>query len=120
MCYHKSLTVTADELAASYDALMPESAHLPVYHATGFILPHWPILSRQQPQVFEAMQWGLLPRWTRGGEESEMQARTLNARQETIFEKPAFRGAAQSGQRCVIPVTGFFEWSAAAVVHEGG
>lgn len=35
---------------------------------------------------------------------------TFNARAESLTEKPMFRGALQAGQRCVIPLAGFWEW----------
>jgi putative SOS response-associated peptidase YedK len=35
---------------------------------------------------------------------------TYNAKSETVAEKPSFRGAMKNGHRCLIPVSGFFEW----------
>ncbi len=56
----------------------------------------------------EAVQfkWGLLPFWAK--DESQA-ARMINARSETIAEKPSFRSAFKS-RRCLIPASGFFEW----------
>ncbi|MCC6313135.1 MAG: SOS response-associated peptidase [Thermomicrobiales bacterium] len=54
------------------------------------------------------MQWGLLPRWRREGQRS---LAPINARAETLLEKPMFRGLVP-GQRCIVPVDGFFEWRA--------
>ena len=54
-----------------------------------------------------AMRWGFLPHWykaTNGG------PLLINARAETIAEKPAFRAACRE-RRCLIPATGFYEWS---------
>jgi putative SOS response-associated peptidase YedK len=112
MCYHKSLSVEADQLEAYYNAALPEKAEFgPVYHANAFHFPTWPILTRQEPGQFQYLQWGLVPRWVRSRDEAdEIRARTLNAKSETIFDKPSFRGAAGAGQRCLIPVTGFYEW----------
>lgn len=53
------------------------------------------------------MRWGFLPHWyktTSGG------PLLINARSETIAEKPAFRAAARE-RRCLIPATGFYEWT---------
>ena len=112
MCFHKSLAVTASELEARYAVKLPDSAHFePVYHANAWQLPTWPILTHQEPDRLQLMHWGLIPPWTKtGADASDIRTRTINARSETIYEKPSFRSAAKSGQRCLIPVTGFYEW----------
>ncbi|MAZ03655.1 MAG: hypothetical protein CMN56_11005 [Sneathiella sp.] len=50
--------------------------------------------------------WGLIPSWAKS---SEFSARMINARSETVAEKPAFRAAYKS-RRCLIPANSFFEW----------
>ncbi|AQG79504.1 SOS response-associated peptidase [Spirosoma montaniterrae] len=112
MCYHKSLNVTAADLQTRYDATMPEAERFqPVYHANAYEFPAWPIVTRQQPGQLQLMKWGLIPHWVKSpGDAAEIRTRTINARSETIYEKPSYRTAAQKGQRCLIPVTGFFEW----------
>lgn len=52
------------------------------------------------------MQWGLLPRWKREGQPS---IAPINARAETLLEKPMFRGLV-GGRRCIVPINGFYEW----------
>lgn len=54
----------------------------------------------------EAMLWGLIPAWSR---DPKMGARLINARSETVQEKPSFR-AAYKRRRCLIPSSGFYEW----------
>ena len=54
-----------------------------------------------------AMRWGLIPSWAK---DSSSSARMINARSETVHEKPAFRQAIRS-RRCIIPAHGYFEWS---------
>ncbi|MDA8528290.1 SOS response-associated peptidase [Opitutaceae bacterium] len=54
------------------------------------------------------MRWGLIPHWSKPGQGPS--APLINARSETITEKPSFRTAWKKGQRCAIPMTGFYEW----------
>jgi putative SOS response-associated peptidase YedK len=112
MCFHKSLNVKASELEARYEANLPASADFqPVYHANAYNFPVWPILTHEEPGRFQMMHWGLIPRWVKTNDDAtEIRTRTINARSETIYEKPSFRSAAQTGKRCLIPVTGFYEW----------
>ncbi|TAE29595.1 MAG: SOS response-associated peptidase [Cytophagales bacterium] len=119
MCYHTSLVTDQPTLETRFKArLTPDSSFRPTYHASAFGFPAWPILTRQEPGRFQGIQWGLIPRWVRSGEDADqLRAKTINARSETIYEKPSYRTAAQKGQRCLIPMTGFFEWHTAA--HPG-
>lgn len=55
------------------------------------------------------MRWGLIPFWAR---DASIGNRMINARSETVSEKPAFRQAIQK-RRCLIPADGFYEWESA-------
>ncbi|MEV6208421.1 SOS response-associated peptidase [Kitasatospora sp. NPDC051914] len=52
------------------------------------------------------LRWGLVPSWSK---DPSAGARMINARSETVHEKPAFRKAF-AARRCVIPADGYFEW----------
>ncbi len=54
--------------------------------------------------------WGLVPSWAR---EPVPGARMINARAETVHQKPAYRGPFRY-RRCIIPATGFYEWAEGA------
>ena len=70
--------------------------------------------THQVPAIFEVdgkrimakLQWGLIPTWAK---DPSIGSRMINARVETIFEKPSFRNAAAK-RHCIIPADGWFEW----------
>ncbi len=55
---------------------------------------------------FWPMRWGLIPSWAR---DESIGVKCINARSETIMEKPSFRGAVKY-RRCIVPANGFYEW----------
>lgn len=57
------------------------------------------------------LRWGLIPSWTK---DRKKIGSLINARAETLFEKPAFRQPMKS-KRCLMPMSGFYEWH-----QEGG
>jgi len=59
---------------------------------------------------FALMRWGLLPSWV---EEPKTFPLLINARGESVLDKPAFRNAMRR-RRCLIPTDGFYEWQAGA------
>lgn len=82
---------------------------LPLYHASGFSHPEILIYTDREPNFPEVATWGLIPNWVKDEEGvKKIWNNTLNARGETIFEKPSFRHAAKHN-RCVIYIDGFYE-----------
>ncbi len=81
----------------------------PVFHASAYAHPSFPILrDLQEPQV-ETRLWGLVPKWVKDKEQAtSIWNKTINARSETLLEKPAFRSAAKKG-RCLVVTDGFYE-----------
>lgn len=80
-----------------------------LYHAAGFSHPQLLIYPDNQPYKPTPSTWGLLPHWVKDDKQRmTFWNRTLNARGETIFEKPAFRDAAKNS-RCLIYMDGFYE-----------
>jgi putative SOS response-associated peptidase YedK len=57
-------------------------------------------------------RWGLLPPWVERDDKG-LCAKMINARSETVSEKPAFREGWERGRRCLIPANGFYEWKGA-------
>jgi hypothetical protein len=52
------------------------------------------------------MRWGLIPHWA---EEEKMAYKMINARVETLAQRPAFRSLLVAN-RCLVPASGFYEW----------
>jgi putative SOS response-associated peptidase YedK len=61
---------------------------------------------RQDRREGVLLRWGLIPFWSKDGKAS-----FINARSETVLEKPAFRNAFHK-RRCLVPADGYFEWKA--------
>lgn len=82
---------------------------LPLYHTSGFSHPELLIYTDRSPDFPEVATWGLVPHWVQNEADMKKQwNNTLNARGETIFEKPSFRSSAKSN-RCIVYVDGFYE-----------
>ena len=82
---------------------------LPIYHASGFSHPELLIYTNDSPEFPTVATWGLVPHWIKDREQLEkFWNNTLNARGETIFEKPSFKHAAKA-KRCIIYIDGFYE-----------
>lgn len=113
MCFHNSLTKKVTTVAARYgrksdiveiyqDILNEQ------YHVNAFNFPRYPIVTASdEMQVY---QWGLIPFWVKSEKDADKIRRmTLNARADTIFQKPSFRESVMK-KRCLVPSTGYFEW----------
>lgn len=82
---------------------------LPIYHASGFSHPKLLIYTDDTPDFPVLSTWGLVPHWVKDGAQlKKLWNNTLNARGETIFEKPSFRDSARHN-RCIIFADGFYE-----------
>lgn len=112
MCYTVAINKRKEELERRFMAAFDELMYEPHYAVSGFLHPKLPIVASDQQDKIRNAQWGLIPRWVKSVEQaSELQNQTLNARGETILEKPSFRGSALNN-KCLVLVNGFFEWQA--------
>ena len=67
-----------------------------------------PIVANRTTRVVELARWGLIPTWAK---DPSIGSRMINARAESVAEKPAFRTAFER-RRCLVPADGFYEWKA--------
>ena len=65
-----------------------------------------PVLVYKEKRQIRTMRWGLVPSWAK---ELKMGSRMINARAETLTEKPAFRNLLRA-KRCVVVTDGYYEW----------
>jgi putative SOS response-associated peptidase YedK len=70
------------------------------------IAPGQDVLIITNRKEMELVRWGLVPSWSK---EAKFGSKTINARAETITQKPAYEKPFRF-QRCLIPATGFYEW----------
>lgn len=105
MCFYSKQSKTAQELQHRFNAKFEnESLYQPgIYN--GFQFPKTPVITNKLTDTIQLYQWGLIPFWAK---EESIRQYTLNARIETIHEKPSFRNVVQN--RCLILADGFYEW----------
>ena len=104
MCGRFTLTVDPADLRDAF-----ADYKFPAHFAPRFnIAPSQPILAipNDNKQTADFFLWGLIPSWAK---DPSMGQRLINARGETLAEKPSFRGSFKY-KRCLILADGFFEW----------
>ncbi|MDD3268406.1 MAG: SOS response-associated peptidase [Syntrophomonadaceae bacterium] len=105
MCGRYTLTVNRDHLSERFGCPLIVPDYRPRYNAAPMQL--MPVVFEEQGQrKMMMMKWGLVPRWAK---DSTLGNKLINARVETVAEKPAFRESFQQ-RRCIIPSDGYFEW----------
>ncbi len=108
MCGRFNLRTPASELASFFDIVFDpplQAALVPRFN----IAPSQPVLvirGESDRVAADLVNWGLVPGWAK---DSTVGNRMINARCETVAEKPSFRAAFRR-RRCLVPATGFYEW----------
>lgn len=107
MCGRFTLTTSPEELQAAFDWLkMPPNPGEPRYN----IAPTQPVavVPNDGFNRLDYFTWGLIPSWAK---DPDIGNKMINARAETLAEKPSFRSAFRR-RRCLILADGFYEWQA--------
>ena len=107
MCGRYSLIVDASVLAGVFEIDPPRDLK-PRFNIAPTQTVPIVRAGREAPREWAEVRWGLVPLWAK---DSKIGARMINARGETVAEKPSFRSAVKS-RRCLIPADGFYEWVA--------
>ncbi|WP_248924714.1 SOS response-associated peptidase [Paenibacillus hamazuiensis] len=106
MCGRYTITLTYNELLIRFyiDESFPPY-HQPRYNvAPGQFVPA--IIHDGRKNRLGELRWGLIPSWAK---EEKVAFHMINARAETLLEKPAYRLPFER-KRCLIPADGFYEW----------
>jgi putative SOS response-associated peptidase YedK len=111
MCFHYSIKKAKKQIEKRFNAEFEEfTLFEPTDHANAFAHPFMPIITNDKPDSIQLFKWGLIPNWVKDKERAkEISKMTLNARVETVEEKPSFKDAIKS-QRCLVIADGFYEW----------
>ena len=104
MCGRYSLTASLQELAQRFEFDSEPEGFVSRYNVS----PTQQVLTVVGGEARKAgfMRWGLIPSWSKDGPSSRP---LINARAETVAEKPSFRGPLKN-KRCLVPADGFYEW----------
>ncbi|WP_424969338.1 SOS response-associated peptidase [Dinoroseobacter sp. S76] len=107
MCGRFAITLPTDAMARLFAATpandLPEAVRYNICPTN----PVAVVTSDAGARHLRPMRWGFLPHWYKTPTAGPL---LINARAETIAEKPAFRAACRA-RRCLIPATGFYEWT---------
>jgi putative SOS response-associated peptidase YedK len=120
MCGRFTLRTPATVLIEHFDLDVRDERQLALFEPRYNVAPTQDIVVvRADPEIrvrtASAMRWGLIPSWTK---EITSGPPMINARAETLAEKPAFRTALRR-RRCLIPADGFYEWRQPAGAGKG-
>ena len=110
VCGRYASTRRAQDIADEFDAidLTSDEPLRPSYNVAPTDTVHIVRRSRRaENRVVQASRWGLIPSWAN---DPSIGARMINARAESLAEKPAFRAAFER-RRCLVPADGWYEWA---------
>ncbi|HUS87302.1 MAG TPA: SOS response-associated peptidase [Bacteroidales bacterium] len=113
MCFTVNVNIIKEELERRYGTdLIDHDNYRPSYYYHAHSLPDMPVVykTKSEEKSISLFKWGLIPGWVRSEEEANrIRYMTFNAKAETLSEKPSFSRAFKRS-RCIVPVSGFFEW----------
>ena len=105
MCYHTSQRHSVPEIEERFHAEFENQEYEPVVHVNGFNYPETPVITNTDRDSIQLFNWGLVPHWAK---KDFKRSNTLNARCETLSEKPSFRNSVNN--RCLVIADGIYDW----------
>lgn len=107
MCGRFALTLPQDAVASWFGAELRAEFETPRYNICPTQMIPAAVFHDGARHIVQ-MRWGFIPHWYKKPSDGPL---LINARAETITQKPSFRAAIKT-RRCLIPATGFYEWHA--------
>jgi putative SOS response-associated peptidase YedK len=109
MCGRYAMAQSQEEIVAFFN--LTENDSNPTLPLNWNIAPTNEIYIVTNEKRLETASWGLIAPWQKNSAEARAgQSHAINARSESIHEKPTFRDAFRTS-RCLIPATGYYEWA---------
>lgn len=106
MCYQTRLIKKKEEIQKRFQVDIDDLMSIEDFELIkAFDFPKTPIITNSDPNKLQLFQWGLVPEWA---QDTTIKKFTLNARIETLNEKPSFKDVIHN--RCLIIADGFYEW----------
>ncbi|HSP27793.1 MAG TPA: SOS response-associated peptidase [Ilumatobacteraceae bacterium] len=110
MCGRFVSTAGPDRIAAYFDSVLPTEAVAESLGENYNVAPTQDVYAvvgnGDGTARVDAFHWGLIPSWAK---DRKIASRMINARAETLAEKPAFKRLLAT-KRCIVPMDGFYEW----------
>ena len=107
MCGRYAASRDVQELQTLFDVTDVDPQRLPASFNIAPTQPTYIIDDAGEQRRLRVVHWGLVPSWSR---DPSGAARLINARSESITEKPSYKQA-YAKRRCIIPMNGWYEWS---------
>jgi putative SOS response-associated peptidase YedK len=104
MCGRFSIFADPSRLAERFEVSLPAEGLRPRYNAAP--TQALPVILNEGDRVIQLLRWGLVPFWAK---DPSIGSQMINARAETLAEKPSFRNALKK-RRCLVLADGFYEW----------
>ncbi len=104
MCGRYTITAEPAQLAERFNAALPSELLQPRYNVAPTQM--LPVLLNEGERQIQLLRWGLIPRWAK---EPTNDYSMINARAETLEEKPTYRDAFRK-RRCLVLADSFYEW----------
>ena len=106
MCYRTQMNKTIGEIERAFNARCVEpNSYVPMDEINGFTYIKTPVIRDEGRGEIDLFHWGLIPFWAK---DDAIKKNTLNARIETVTDKPAFRNSVEN--RCLVLANAYYEW----------
>jgi len=106
MCGRYTLTADTGALIKRFKIKDYQGEHKPRYNIAPTQKNPVVLLNENEERIMSDMTWGLIPFWAK---DEKIGYKMINARVETVAEKPSFRKAFIT-RRCLVPADGYYEW----------